>query len=127
MIYAIFTLWFLNINVYHNCLVCVCVCLHLVTQSCPTLATPCTAALPAPLSMGILQARILEWVASPPPGDLLNLEIELRFLTLQVDSLTSESPGKPKNTEVGSLSLLQHIFPTQESNQGLLHCRQILY
>ena len=26
-----------------------------------------------------------------------------------------------------SLSLLQQIFPTQESNQGLLHCRRILY
>ena len=30
-------------------------------------------------------------------------------------------------TVLGSLSLLQQIFPTQESNQGLLHCRQILY
>ena len=28
---------------------------------------------------------------------------------------------------VGSHSLLQGIFPTQESNPGLLHCRQILY
>ena len=28
---------------------------------------------------------------------------------------------------MGSLSLLQQIFPTQESNQGLLHCRRILY
>ena len=28
---------------------------------------------------------------------------------------------------MGSLSLLQGISPTQESNQGLLHCRQILY
>ena len=28
---------------------------------------------------------------------------------------------------VGSLSLLQEIFPTQESNQGLPHCRWILY
>ena len=27
---------------------------------------------------------------------------------------------------MGSLSLLQGIFPTQESNQGLLHCRQVL-
>ena len=36
-----------------------------------------------------------------------------------------DSPGK--NTGVGSLSLLQGIFPTQELNQGLLHCRQILY
>ena len=35
------------------------------------------------------------------------------------------SPGQ--NTEVGSLSLLQGIFPTQGSNCGLLHCRQILY
>ena len=32
--------------------------------------------------------------------------------------------GKPKNTGVGNLSLLQQIFPTQESKQGLLHCRQ---
>ena len=43
------------------------------------------------------------------------------------DSLPFELPGKPKNTGVGSLSLLQGIFPTQESNQGLLHCRQILF
>ena len=35
------------------------------------------------------------------------------------------SPGQ--NTGVGSLSLLQRIFPTQESNPGLLRCRQILY
>ena len=47
--------------------------------------------------------------------------------TLQADSLPAEPQGKPKNTGVSSLSLLQWIFPTQESNQGLLHCRQILY
>ena len=35
------------------------------------------------------------------------------------------SPGQ--NTEVGSLSLLQEIFPTQESNPGLPQCRRILY
>ena len=35
------------------------------------------------------------------------------------------SPGQ--NTRVGSLSLLQGIFPTQGSNPGLLYCRQILY
>ena len=46
---------------------------------------------------------------------------------MQADSLPSEPPGKPKNTEVGSLSLLQGIFLTQESSQGLLHCRRILY
>ena len=32
-----------------------------------------------------------------------------------------------QNTGVGSLSLLQKIFPTQRSNPGLPHCRQILY
>ena len=36
-------------------------------------------------------------------------------------------PRKPNDTEVGSLSLLQGIFPTQESNRGLLHCRWILH
>ena len=35
------------------------------------------------------------------------------------------SPGQ--NTGVGSLSLLQGIFPTQGLNPGLLRCRQILY
>ena len=35
------------------------------------------------------------------------------------------SPGQ--NTGVGSLSLLQGVFPTQGSNSGLPHCRQILY
>ena len=35
------------------------------------------------------------------------------------------SPGQ--NTGVGSLSLLQVIFPTQGSNPGLPHCRWILY
>jgi len=46
---------------------------------------------------------------------------------LQTDSLAAEPPWKPKNTRVGSLSLLQGIFWTQESNWGLLHCRQVLY
>ena len=35
------------------------------------------------------------------------------------------SPGQ--NTGVGSLSLLQGIFPTQGPNSGLPHCRRILY
>ena len=35
------------------------------------------------------------------------------------------SPGQ--NTEVGGLSLLQGLFPTQESNPGLPHCSWILY
>ena len=76
---------------------------------------------------GILQARILEWVAFPFSRDLPNPGIEPRSPALQADSLPAELQGKPKNTGVGSLSLLQQIFPTKESNWGLLHCRQILY
>ena len=63
----------------------------------------------------------------PSPGNLPSPRVEPRSPALQVDSLPAEPPGKPKNPGVGSLSLLQWIFPTQELNQGLLHCRQILY
>ena len=63
----------------------------------------------------------------PSPEDLPNLGIKPRSPTLQMDSLPAEPPGKAKNTGMGSLSLLQQIFRTQESNQGLLHCRWILY
>ena len=59
--------------------------------------------------------------------DLSKPRIKPRSVALQVDSLPAESLGKPKNIGMGSLSLLQQIFPTQESNQGLLHCRWILY
>ena len=76
---------------------------------------------------GILQARLLEWVPFPFPGDLPNPGVKSRSPTLQADSLPAEPQGKPKHTGVGSLSLLQRIFPTQGSNWGLLHCRRILY
>ena len=63
----------------------------------------------------------------PSPGDLPNPGIKPRTPTLQADSLPAEPEGKPKNIAVCSLSLLQWIFLTQELNQGLLHCRLILY
>ena len=63
----------------------------------------------------------------PSPGDLLNPGIEPRSPALQVYSLPAEPQGKPKITGVGSLSLPQRIFPIQELNRGLLHCRPILY
>jgi len=67
-------------------ILCVCVCL--VTQSCPTLCDPMDCSLPG-------------------------------------SSVHGDSPGK--NTGMGFLALLQGIFPTQGSNPGLLHCRQVLY
>ena len=80
-----------------------------------------------PLLVGILQARILECVASPPLGDLPNPGIKLKSPALQVDSLPSEPPRKPKNTGVDSLFFIQGIFLTQELNRGFLYCRRILY
>ena len=47
--------------------------------------------------MGILQARIVEWVACSPPGDLPNPGIEPRSPALQEDSFSDESEGKPCN------------------------------
>ena len=63
----------------------------------------------------------------PSPGRLPDPGIKPRLSTLQEESLPAEPQGKPKNTGVCSLSLLQQIFLTQETNQGLRHCRQILY
>ena len=60
----------------------------------------------------------------PSPRDLPNPGIEPRSPALQADSSPAEPQGKPKNTGVGSLSLLQRIFLTQEPN---LHCRRSLY
>ena len=83
-----------------------------VAQSCPTL---CDSPWNSPgknTGVGKLPSN---------PG------IKPRSPTLQADSLPAEPQGKPKNTGVGSLSLLQWIFLTQESNRGLLHYRQILY
>ena len=76
---------------------------------------------------GILQPRTLEWLAVPFSRDLPNSAIKPRSPTSQADSLPAKPPGEPRNTGVGGLSLLQWIFLTQESIQGLLLCRQILY
>ena len=60
-------------------------------------------------------------------GNLPNPGIKPRSPTSQVGSLPAEPQEKPKNTGVSSLSLLQWIFPTQELNRSLLHCRRTLY
>ena len=63
----------------------------------------------------------------PSPWNLPNPGIEPRSPTLQAISWPAEPKGKPKNTGVGSLSLLQWIFLTHELNRGLQHCRRILH
>ena len=106
----------------------------IVTQLFLTLCNPMGCSLPGSSVRGILQLRILDWIAIPffrVTSQLLHGIFPTQGLkrspTLQVSCLLTEPPGKPKNTGVDSLSLLQGIFLTQESNQGLLHCRWILY
>ena len=93
-----------------------------VTQFCTTLCDHISYA-----DHGILQARILEGVAFPISRDLPKPGIEPRSPALQADSLPAEPQVKPKITGMGSLSLLQGIILTKESNRDLLHCRQKLF
>ena len=93
-----------------------------VAQWCPTLCEPMDYTI-----HGILQARILEWIAFPFFRGSFNPGSKPRSPILQADSLPAVSLRKPKNIEVGSPFLLQGIFLTQESNRGLLYCRRILY
>ena len=87
-------------------------------------ATLWTVACQAPQSMGF-SSNWSGWPCPPPDPDP---GMEPRYSTLRVDSLLAEPSEKPKNTGMSSLSLLQGIFLTQElNNQGLLHCRRILY
>ena len=124
----------------------------LVAQSWPTLCDPRDYSLPGSSVLGILQARILEWVAisfsrrSFRPRDQSQVScIAGRCFTVwatrkaqsESHSVMSDSLGthglysswnSPRqNTGVGSLSLLQGIFPTQGSNPGLPYCKQIFY
>ena len=75
----------------------------------------------------ILQGKILGWVAFPFSRGSFQPRNQTQVSCIAGGFLPAEPLGKPQNTGVGSLFLLQKIFLTQESNQGLLHCRQILY
>ena len=85
-----------------------------VAQSCPTLCDPMDYTF-----HGLLQARILEWVHPfplsrgpfQPRNQTLVSRIAGRFFT-------RKPQGKPKNTGMGSLSLLQGIIPNQELIAG---------
>ena len=76
-----------------------------VAQSCPTLCDPKDYKV-----HGILQGRILEWAAFPFSRGSSQFRDGTQ-VTLWEDSLPAEPLGKPKNTGVGSLSLLQGNLP----------------
>ena len=101
--------------------------LCLVAQSCLTLQPHELQPTRLLCPWGFSRQEYWSDLPCPPPGDLPNPGIKPWSPSLLVDSLPSELPGKTINTGVDSLSLLQGIFPTQESKQSLLHCKQILY
>ena len=72
-----------------------------VIQSCPARCDPIDY-----IVYGILQVRILEWVAVPSPGDLTNPEIKPRYPTLHADSLPADSPGNPPPAFFSTIAML---------------------
>ena len=97
-------LWLILVDVWQKTtILCTAIILQLknlekkeseVAQSCPTLCDPVDCSPPGSSVHGILQARILEWVPFPSPGDLPDPGIEPRSPALEADALTSEPPGK---------------------------------
>ena len=79
-------------------------------------ANPWTVACQAPLSTEILQTRTLEWVASPPPGDLPNPGIEPRCSALQADS-----PSEPLGKECHLLS----SYPPRNLGDKIIYTRAV--
>ena len=69
--------------------------------------------------------ELLEWIGKK--GRLLGQTIKKLSEFLKAPAFLLGIPDPLQNIGVGSLSLLQGIFPTQGSNPGLPHCRQILY
>ena len=93
------------------------VSLCLATQSCLTVCNPVDCSPPVSSVYGDSPGKNIGvgWHTL-----LHHPEIKPSSRTLQADSLPSEPPGKPKNTRVGSLSILQGIFSTR--NQTRVSC-----
>ena len=102
---------------------------HLHAKSlrlCPTLCNPMECSLPSSSIHGILQARILEWVVMPSSRGSSQPRDQTQVSHITGRFFTSWATREAQEYWSGSLYLLQKIFPTQELNWGLLHCRWIL-
>ena len=118
-----------------------------VTQSCPTLCDPMDCpwnslgqnTRESGLSLlqgifptqgsnpGLLHCRWFSWIIYQLSHQESPIEVAQSCPTLQSHGLYSPWNSPDQNIGVGSLSLLQGIFPTQGLNPGLQLCRQILY
>ena len=83
----------------------------LVTQSYLTLCDPMDCSPPGSSVHGILQARILEWVAMSSSGGSSQPGIKPRSPTLQADSLPSEPPGEHLNLLYSLTSFFKRHCP----------------
>ena len=83
----------------------------------PLFRDPMDCSLPASSVHGILQARILEWAAMPPPGDLPHTRTKPMSPALQVDSLPTEPPWEaPMESLHSTNSLLVKNPETQRTS-----------
>ena len=99
-----------------------------VAQSCPTLCDPIDGSPPGSPVPGILQARTLEWVAFPSPGDLPNPGIEPGSPALQAGALPSEPPAAAAAKSFQSGPTLCHPIdgsPAGSLIPGILQARTL--
>ena len=93
-----------------------------VAQSCPTLCDPIDDRV-----RGILQTKILEWVAFLSPWNLPNSEIEPGLLHCRRILYHLSHQGSPRILEWVTISFSRGSSQPRESNPGLPHYGQILY
>ena len=80
------------------------VCVHAkLLQSYPTLCDPMDFSPPASTVHGILQARILEWVTMPSPGNLPNPGIKPMPPVVDAPSLNNWTAGKSLYSSFGTI------------------------
>ena len=83
------------------------VCIH--AQSYLTLCKPMDCNLPESFIRGIFQARTLEWLPFPSPGDLPESGIEPESPALDGGFFTTAPPGKPLKHQFSSVQSLSHV------------------
>ena len=75
-----------------------CVCVHMRAQSCPTVCDPMDYSPPGSSVHGVLQARILEWVAISFSGGSSQPRDPTRVLCIAGNSLPLCPPRKPHSS-----------------------------
>ena len=84
----------------------------LVAQLCPMLCDPRDCSPPGSSVQGVLQARILEWLPFPSPGDLPRPGIKCTSPALTGRFFTTEPPGKPQIYAAAAAAVLLQSCPT---------------